>query len=760
MHLPNSALAPAMLLTFLVGFTLSLPAQQREGSGANLGVPLQPLAQQVRRIESALRYLGQPLPAADHLAINEAVALGDEAAAATRLQAILDRYVLAAVRINPESRVSVEPGAAKPELVQGGTRLFLIKVLNEAGVTAPMTVQSPNSGRVYVPSRGGPEPKMELTDAQVRERWAEITIFDRPPMRQRLSGLGIEYLVLQIYSRDAGQRSAVISFHVGQGSQDIGFRNDIEVLFTAAGAHPVRLRVQDELGKPATASFLIRDEAERIYPNISKRLAPDFFFQPQVYRADGETIGLPAGTFTITIARGPEYIPQTRRIDVTGPQELSFRLERWIDPARDGWYSGDHHVHSAGCSHYENPTEGVRPEDMWPQIAGEALNVASVLIWGPSYYHQKKFFSAKDHPLSEPDRLMRYDVEVSGFPSSHAGHLVLLGLKNQDYPGTKRLEDWPTWTLPILRWAKAQGGVVGFAHSGWGLEVRSNDLPNDELPGFDGIGANEFIVGVTHPDTVDFISAGDTPYVWELNIWYHILNVGFRTRISGETDFPCITDDRVGLARSYAKVAGPLTYRKWIDAVGTGRNYVSDGRSHLLDFSVNGTEAGTGESEIRLDKPGRVKVTVRAAANLDPLPDRSIRQKRYDEQPYWDLERARIEDSREVPVEIVVNGTAVASQRLLADGTIRTLTFDVVLDRSSWIAARILPSSHTNPVFALVGGKPVRASRRSAEWCLNAVNQCWTQKSPRIRASELEEARKAYDHARQVYQQRLAEMDR
>jgi hypothetical protein len=333
----------------------------------------------------------------------------------------------------------------------------------------------------------------------------------------------------------------------------------------------------------------------------------------------------------------------------------------------------------------------------------------------------------------------------------------LLGLKDQDYPGAKRLEDWPTWTLPILRWAKAQAAVVGFAHSGWGLEVRSQDLPNDELPGFDGIGANEFIVDVTHPDTVDFISAGDTPYVWELNIWYHILNVGFRTRISGETDFPCITDDRVGLARSYAKVVAPLTYRKWIDAVQDGRNYVSDGRSHLLDFSVNGTEAGTGESEIRLDKPGRVKVTVRAAANLDTMPDPSIRQKRYSEQPYWDLERARIGDSREVPVEIVVNGVPVASQKLAADGTIRTLTFDVAIDRSSWIAARILPSSHTNPVFALVGGKPIRASRRSAEWCLNAVNQCWTQKAPRIRATELEDARKAYEHARQVYRQWLSE---
>ena len=48
---------------------------------------------------------------------------------------------------------------------------------------------------------------------------------------------------------------------------------------------------------------------------------------------------------------------------------------------------------------------------------------------------------------------MRYDVEVSGFPSSHAGHLVLLRLKDQNYPGAKELEDWPTWDLPILQWA-------------------------------------------------------------------------------------------------------------------------------------------------------------------------------------------------------------------------------------------------------------------------------------------------------------------
>ena len=69
------------------------------------------------------------------------------------LQQVLDRYVLATVHINPESRVKAEQGAAKPELLQGGTRLFLVKVLNEAGVTAPLAVQSPNSGRVFITSR-------------------------------------------------------------------------------------------------------------------------------------------------------------------------------------------------------------------------------------------------------------------------------------------------------------------------------------------------------------------------------------------------------------------------------------------------------------------------------------------------------------------------------------------------------------------------------------------------------------------------------
>lgn len=352
---------------------------------------------------------------------------------------------------------------------------------------------------------------------------------------------------------------------------------------------------------------------------------------------------------------------------------------------------------------------------------------------------------------------MRYDLEVSGFPSSHNGHLVLLRLKEQDYPGATKIEDWPTWDLPILKWAKRQGAITGFAHSGWGLEVKSDELPNYEVPAFDGIGANEYIVDVAH-DAVDFISAVDTPYPWELNIWYHTLNCGFRTRISGETDFPCIYGERVGLGRSYVQLDGPLDYDLWVRGLRDGRSYVSDGKSHFLDFRVDNLAVGTEGSELKLDEARTVRVTAKVAARLDVTPNEAIRARAVSEQPYWNLERSRIGETREVPVEVVVNGQPVARKNIVADGTtMYDLSFDISVKQSSWIALRILPSSHTNPIFVTVKNQPVRASRRSAEWCLKAVDQCWSQKAAKISAKERGEAEKAYEHARQVYRRILTE---
>ena len=130
--------------------------------------------------------------------------------------------------------------------------------------------------------------------------------------------------------------------------------------------------------------------------------------------------------------------------------------------------------------------------------------------------------------------------------------------------------------------------------------------------------------------------------IWELNIWYHILNCGYRTRISGETDFPCITGDRVGRGRSYVKLEGKLDFDTWCQGIHDGKCYVSDAQSHLMDFKLDGLEVGEKQSEVRLSAPGTVQVTVKCAAR-------------------------QFEGVQKLPqqVEVIVNGYPVSQQSLI-----------------------------------------------------------------------------------------------
>jgi hypothetical protein len=335
------------------------------------------------------------------------------------------------------------------------------------------------------------------------------------------------------------------------------------------------------------------------------------------------------------------------------------------------------------------------------------------------------------------------------------------------YPGGDSYKHWPTLGLNTLKWAKKQGAVTGPAHSGSGLDVRPGELPNYIIPKYDGIGANEFIVDITHkvpgPDgqpvpAIDFISTVDTNAYSELNMWYHSLNVGFRVRASGETDFPCITGERVGLGRSYVKLDGKLDYDQWCEGIRNGRCYVSEGKSHLMDFKVNELGVGENGSEIKLSSPSTIRVTAKVAALLPEQagptpPDRRGLGS-------WKIGNARIPGTRNVNVELIVNGKPVAKKEITADGTTSDVTFDnIQIERSSWVAMRILPSSHTNPVFVIVEDKPIRASRKSAKWCLDGVDVCWRSKQQFYKGVEKEEAKAAYDHAREVYRKIVAESD-
>ena len=791
----------------------------------------QPLGANVTRLVQALDYLGSPFPEAFREDLMAAVQRRD----ANKLQQLLDPHVLLVVSINPESRVKVQRGPAEAVLQQAGFTPVLVKILNDSTVTKRLRITSPQSGPVYA---GVAELSMQRQQQEelreneniedATDRFLSIEMFHDPPMMPQLSGLAVEYAVALIYSSEAGKREATIGFDVGQGNQDLGFRGETPVLFKIEPAIPARLNVRDVDGRPTVARLLFHDDQGRIYPPQPKRLAPDFFFQPHIYRVDGQTVLLPPGRLAVQYSRGPEYRVRVREIDVpkSGRAEIDIQLERWIDPMQFGYYSGDHHIHAAGCAHYTSPTEGVLPKDMFLQVKGEGLNVGCILTWGPCFEFQRQFFEPVPHEVSEPLTLLKYDLEISGFGSQALGHVCLLRLNNQTYPGSEgtATQGWPTWTTPVMRWAKQQGVVTGYAHSASGLKIdpaaaarrllaqadRNTDsrirpdeaegvllpeafaaidldedrtlterelalshdrvadqLPNLAIPEMNGVGAMEISVS-TAEGVCDFISAMDTPRIQEWNCWYHILNCGFPLKVSGETDFPCMSSRSVGQGRVYVHLSSPeeFTFDAWCEGLAAGRSYVSDGYAHAVEFTVN--QQRPGGDPVALQEASEVRVQARvafapeipAAVAYGTVNPEAGPRVVGDTVVLHGPRQERMVAGGERRVEVVVNGRPVASAIVPADGQLHELSWSVPIHQSSWVALRQFPQLHTNPVDVIVAGKPIRASADSARWCIETIKLLWNNRRQRISSQERVEAEQTFERAIGRYEQIATEARR
>ncbi len=753
----------------------------------------QPLAANVSRLLQALDSLGTPLPSDVAKQISAAVKSQD----AAKIQEVLDKHILVQVQITPESRVKAKRGPANVELQQTGYTPAIIKIVNEAGVTTALRIQSPQALPIF---NHGPVGK--ITNDDVKDRFLEVSMFTGNPLTDKLSGLKVEYALALLYSSQAGKREAILQFDVGQGTQDLGFRAEVPILFNVHPAIPVRLQISDVDGTPTTARFTFKDKLGRVYPAKAKRLAPDFFFQDQVYRHSGGTVLLPPGELTMIYGRGPEYLLEQRSITVPAQGEAAIHvaLKRWINPMDYGFYSGDHHIHAAGCAHYTNPTEGVLAEHMFLHVKGEGLNVGCNLTWGPCFEYQRQFFEPTANKVSEPLTVLKYDIEVSGFGSQQLGHVCLLNLRDQTYPGSDgtKTKGWPTWTTPLMRWAKNQGAYTGYAHSANGLEVNpaaaakrllsqldtsksgrlnpqdaargllpesfekidanndgvltldelaasvkraSSQLPNLDIPEMNGIGAQEICV-TSAQGLCDFISAMDTERIPEWNCWYHIMNCGFPLKASGETDFPCITGSRVGQGRVYVQLGklDHIEFKDWAEGLAKGRSYISDGYAHALEFAVNGKTPG---DKVHMPKPGTVAVHAKVAfAAATPLGTAVG--------GHVPLGNSRL-------VEVIVNGQPQATQQVPADGKEHDLTFNIKIDRSSWVALRQFPQLHTNPVNVIVADQPIRASRKSALWCIGTIEQLWRVRNGVIAVAERDEAHRTFLAAIERYRKIAAE---
>lgn len=352
-------------------------------------------------------------------------------------------------------------------------------------------------------------------------------------------------------------------------------------------------------------------------------------------------IKLPAGVpLRVRAWKGPEYesLGETGVLGV-GKMAMRFELKRVANLREQGWYSGDTRVHTMTphAALLEATAEDVavvnllaRVQD-WPGLDGTLYpSIPNIMA-----------FSGQSPAIQNDAALVAVNTlnvhPVLGSVAMLHSHRIVHPLT---FGGADATDDWS-----VCDWCDQ-------CHRKNGLTVWANPF---EPHGGEALVA--LILG-----KIDAIEYDGQPRKQPLlPWWYRLLNAGFRVPLVGGSgkDSNAIA---LGAMRTYAKLLDgePLTYTNWINAVRTGRCFVTTGA--LVAFDVNGQPPGT-----VLELPeGDHTLAVDASPTA----------------------------------EVVVNGEVVA----LANGELR------VTD-SCWIAARTIGAdsafAHTSPVYVTVAGRPL-----------------------------------------------------
>jgi Tol biopolymer transport system component len=371
----------------------------------------------------------------------------------------------------------------------------------------------------------------------------------------------------------------------------------------------ISLSVVDSLGKPTAARvFLTAADRLAYAPNNAWMHADDSFnraerpFEAHYFDTGGSSeITVPAGIVEVDVMRGFENHFEQRKVEVKAAS--TTRLTVALTPlvkeldALSNWVSGDVHVHMNYAGTYRNT-----PTHLEEQAAAENLGIVEDLVVNKEQrIPDMAYFSPQLDPASTSDHLLLHGQE---FHTSYWGHLGLLNLTRNfllpgysGYPNTAAASLYPT-NANVADMAHEQGALVGYVHPFDSYPDPSKDASlTAELPADVALGK------------VDYIEVlGFSDHKSTAEVWYKLLNGGFRLPTAAGTDFMgnyASLRGPVGLNRVYAEVeAGPLKIAPWLAAIKTGKTFATNGP--LLRFSLGGQKIG---SEVRLDKKQEVRFT-------------------------------------------------------------------------------------------------------------------------------------------------------
>jgi hypothetical protein len=472
--------------------------------------------------------------------------------------------------------------------------------------------------------------------------------------------------------------------------------------------------VDAETQQPIAVNLFLRNAR-----NVAVKAPPQPFWKDHFAFPGSVVLELSPGQYTFEMERGPEYNVRSGQfvIESGATDSTEVSLERFVDMKKEGWWSGDLHIHRP-------------PADIPLLMLAQDLHVAPVITW----WNENNAW--KDMPLPDP-ALVQFDNDrfyhlLAGEDERGGGALLYFNLPRplelaagsaKEFPPMSRFAElarqqpgahldvekpfW--WDMPV--WvALGLADSIGLAH---------NHLQRDRML------ANEAWGKPRDPSA--YPAPLGTGY-WSQDIYYHLLNCGLRIPPSAGSASG-VLQNPVGYDRVYVHCGEHLTYEGWWEGLRAGRVVVTNGP--LLRPRVNGElpghvfRAGAGQAV-------ELKVTLNLAA------------------------RDRIEY-----LEVVQNGQVVHEVRLDEYRKQRGELPPVSFDASGWLLVRAVTANpqtfrfaSTGPYYVEIGDQP-RISRRSAQFFADWVDQ-------RIAGLPLEDAQQksqamAYlDKARAFWQQKVA----
>ncbi|WP_157964081.1 CehA/McbA family metallohydrolase [Actinocorallia populi] len=339
------------------------------------------------------------------------------------------------------------------------------------------------------------------------------------------------------------------------------------------------------------------------------------------FHAEEAILDVPAGELEVVAARGMDHEVQRTRVVLEPGGEAVVELDPAPsrDPAADGWYGGDLHLHfNFAGDQVAGPVEAALMQ------RGEALHMMNPLAANAttSFVYDREAFVewlGRDLPWSAPDLVARMGTEYRNDLLGHFAAFGPLSEPSRYYAGHAESDspaDSPS-NAHMCAELRRRGAVIIWAHP---LTADAED-PLDVLfgGGSRSCEARELVVDaalglVDGLDVLNHLSCTGTA-----RIYRRLLGAGVRLAATAGTDV-MLSYSRLGTysnppgwARVYARLDGPLSVAAFQDAVRAGRTFATNGPWLTLEAE------GQGPGALLDVEPGRTVRVVATATGADRL---------------------------------------------------------------------------------------------------------------------------------------------